>query len=382
MFVAQLKEVVGLVDAAAPHPQQVDVGVGRVRDPSRVPSTVHSGRKGVVGYPVRPPYEHRGVVDPQLEPCTARVVGRVDLDRTESDPHRTGIVRRAHDEFMPCLRTESPGPPQFRVVDRELDHGPVATDRGGRAASDLARHLDALVRIAFQVHRDAHRAVRPGRRTDRVDARPTPAFDRDRPPNAGGDHVRSPVPAEVAGGLAHHGVWVRVGLGPAAESVHRRRGDLERRVELNHQRVRANHEDVAHIEAIAPVLVGDLAYQRAVERDRGRGVKTVAGEVVPGLVMARPVEPQFVAPAAASDPGQRLLVRAQVRVGDRPGSKQIGVDDPGHHRGIDPADDVRGDRSAGCGDAPSTVELATDHRASTCARARTARSSSSGPPPS
>ena len=96
-LVAQVVEVVGLEDAAAPDPQQVDVGALGLVDPLSVPLAGHPRREAVVRDPVRAPDQDRLAVDPQAEGgCRTVVVGRgVELDGPEADaPLPSGRARR------------------------------------------------------------------------------------------------------------------------------------------------------------------------------------------------------------------------------------------------------------------------------------------------
>ena len=85
-LVAQVVEILALVDAAAPDPHHVHVGLGRA---AQVPLVVGAGQPGdetVRGNPVGALGEDRPAVDDKLERFAPRVGVAVQGDRAQSDP--------------------------------------------------------------------------------------------------------------------------------------------------------------------------------------------------------------------------------------------------------------------------------------------------------
>ena len=84
-LVAHVVEVVGLVDAAAPYPEQVHPRVHRIENRTLVGRAVEPGQEGVAGCPVRSLDEDRRLVHRDHE--LAAVVVRLRAHRHRPEPH-------------------------------------------------------------------------------------------------------------------------------------------------------------------------------------------------------------------------------------------------------------------------------------------------------
>ena len=87
-LVGERVEVVGLVDAAAPDADQVDVRLQCVAEPASVAVAVYLGEERVVGNPVHAAHEDQLVVDEELERTSGRVGSRVHPYGAEADASR------------------------------------------------------------------------------------------------------------------------------------------------------------------------------------------------------------------------------------------------------------------------------------------------------
>src|SRR5690606_7297473 len=89
-FVAHIVEVFGLVNATAPHAQQVHVRIQRLVNAALKAIAGDAGEQVVVRNPVGPLHKHIGAVDAQSE-RSAILVGRgVDLDGPKPDAALVG----------------------------------------------------------------------------------------------------------------------------------------------------------------------------------------------------------------------------------------------------------------------------------------------------
>jgi hypothetical protein len=85
-LVALCVEVVRLVDASAPHPDEVDPRFPGLTEPLGVPLACDAVRKGVVRNPVDALGEDRLTVDHELERSPLLVWLRVEDNGAETDP--------------------------------------------------------------------------------------------------------------------------------------------------------------------------------------------------------------------------------------------------------------------------------------------------------
>src|SRR5450830_1219942 len=145
LLVADVIEVVGLVDAAAPHAQQVEVRAERLVDAAGDAVARDPGEQMVIGDPVGPLGEDRATVDAEGERRADLVGLGVELHGAEADPPVPLVERRAARsgvdlvdrdvEVDEGLLTVPDGPPQRRVRQLEVD------DRGDRSwLDDGLRH--------------------------------------------------------------------------------------------------------------------------------------------------------------------------------------------------------------------------------------------------
>ena len=169
-FVAAGVELLGLVDPAAPDPQQVHVGIDGVGDPPRVAVGVDLGQERVVGNPVGTADLDRFAVHPNLEGVPASSGSTSRLDGAESDPTGPGGGGRAAPaRAIGRHRGSADGDVVQRLLavpDRPppLDGGdPHSQRRGVRAGDDRGFDCGAATGPA-----DARPDLHVGRRRDRV----------------------------------------------------------------------------------------------------------------------------------------------------------------------------------------------------------------------
>ena len=365
-LVGEVVQVVGLVDAAAPHAQQVDVRLQRVVHPTGVPVAVDPGEEGVVGDPVGAAHEHGLAVDLEQERRPGLVGRGVQLDGAEADPAaplgRVGPARRGHLDVVQRL-VAVPGRPPAPHVGHEqlhrrgrgargdgggLEQGALAAGRGERdghghrlvgpdaVALDLHVHGEQSVVTAACAGQHVHE------RAHRRDPYARPRVEPDRLPDAGAGDVDAPVPPERARHLAQLVVLVVVGgrqvavlLGAGGRLGHR--GG-----ERHDERVLALAQRLAHVPPEGPVHVLRAADLDAVERHRRHRVQAVGDQVVAGGVARRPVERRRVPPRRVADPLLGGLVVAVERLVDQPVAVQVEVRLARHDGG-----DARGERRPG-----------------------------------
>src|SRR2546423_6202298 len=125
-LVAQLVEVVRLVDASTPHAQHVHVCVARRLDELTVSLPRHARRETVSRNPVRAFCENWNAVDYEREALARRVGLLPQLDRAKADACRRLVRLTASDEQSRANVVErglahSVRPPEARPVNREVD---------------------------------------------------------------------------------------------------------------------------------------------------------------------------------------------------------------------------------------------------------------------
>ena len=168
LLVAQVVEVLGLVDPPAPDPQQVHVHRDRLVDPLGVALAGDAVREGIVGDPVGPARPHVLVVDDEREAHAIGVVVHRDAHRAESDAARGGVkngaVGRGEGDIdvVQRLIAVRARPPQ--VHGRELDvkrrgRFPRRHDDGFGAIPGGDGEAELLIGGALDVDCDAHDAA-------------------------------------------------------------------------------------------------------------------------------------------------------------------------------------------------------------------------------
>ena len=290
-LVGRVVEVVALVQAAAPHPQQVDVGVDGLVEPRGVAVAGDAGREAVVGDPVDAADEDRHAVDDEGERGAVRSSGVVSSSTVRKPTRRdqpssarlepSDSVDRQVVQRLLAVPARPPQPRASRDRRRRGQRGrsPPGRDRPRsrprRPATSSAHASRRLSRPGSTL--DVH--ARPGRvhvRPSTVDQR----TDRGQPgaaqacspiglPDAGGDQRRAPVPAEVAGHLADE---VERLAGTAFGPRRRARPAAPRRsayAEANAHRQRRcapSRSSARDVEPVAAVHVRGAADLDAVER--------------------------------------------------------------------------------------------------------------------
>ena len=357
-LVTGLVEAGLLVDAAAPDPQEVDVGVLGLLHPLAVPLVGDPAREAVVRDPVHAADEHQFAVDPQAEGLARAVGVRCGVERDAAEAGlalhlvEDGDVVVEHDvDGVERLVAEAVRPPRLDVADRDDDLCPVLGRRarlcvGLRGAFSVdphgegsepgaSRHLHVHAELAVP----AAGAVRcgGGEHGDVGDAGGVPAPQSDGLPDAGRDEPWPPVPAEVAGHLAHKVVGVALDVDPLADESRHERGVLQHGCEGDLNDVRPGLEEVPDAEDVAAVHVHGAADQRAVAEDFGDGVEAVAQELaVVGLQflgVSGQLEFSTVGPGLLAHPVLVGLRVTEVRVIDQALCQQVGVHNTGHGGG-------------------------------------------------
>ena len=272
-------------------------------------------RQVVVRDPVGALDEDRFAVDLDDECRAVLVVAGVQTHRAQADAALPAVERLrcvvggvgvgvggmdAHLEVMEGVLAIADGPPQGRLVDGEHHH------RGRRPRSDRRGAVDhvaapgrretrgedeRVVRIlgtgVLDVDLDAHGGaavvVLDGdERAHRREPRDPPPLKTRGAPDAGGLQVRSPVPAEAAGHLAHHVQRVRILQRSRADPIRLGLAVLQGRREVDRERhptPAAASQHLAHVEAVGAMLVGGATQHPAIERDRRDRVQPLEDEV-------------------------------------------------------------------------------------------------------
>ena len=248
-LVAGVVEVVRLVDAAAPDPQQVHVRLGGVGHAAPVAVAVDLGDERVVGDPVRPAHLHDALVHEHHEGRASRPAScrrapcgnRPAMSRRRrrgvasgAPPPPPSSPARGHADAVQRLVAVSERPPSRASGTtspstasavparrrRSLGHA-VAPGRGdldGDVVLDgrprpLERDAGVERLPSCRSCRSPGAPVHADERTHRGDPHARPPVEPDRPPDAAAGDVDAPVPAERAGLLAQRVVRVVVDVG-------------------------------------------------------------------------------------------------------------------------------------------------------------------------
>ena len=128
LLVADVVKIVTLVNAAAPDPEQIDVGACGLEDSFLVARSVDPVHKGVIGNPVGPLDEHRSLIDQNREWRSRFVRRGVDSHRAEADATSPGITRDSlafqhHIEIVERVLAMPDRPPALGVVDHDARLG-------------------------------------------------------------------------------------------------------------------------------------------------------------------------------------------------------------------------------------------------------------------
>ena len=338
-LVAQLVERAVLVDAAAPHPDQVHADRSRLAQPQLVAGPGHPGREDVVGDPVDALGQHRLAVDLDDE----AVAGQVDPGGAEARAPLPPVDLQAvggqhHGQVVERLRAiAARGPLRDaghvdRRADGRVDHGDlvaVQQDLGPQLAAlagGRPLHLDGEIQMAaFGV---------PGRQgTDGGKPGDTPAFQPYGSPDARRDQRGSPVPAERTGHLADVVERLRVRVGPLTELVTDPLGLGVGRGEPDGQRPRGGVDPAGHVEPVGAVHVAGRADRRAVQLDVGHRVEALEDQVDPFRRHPGPGDVALIDPVGAAHPGDGLLVVVEERILEPAGGHQVGVHAPRYDSG-------------------------------------------------
>ncbi len=380
-LVAQVVEVVGLVDAAAPDPHQVDVGRLRLGQPGGVPGPVDAGRERVVGDPVDSLDQDRAVVDDQLEGGARGIRLGVPAHRAEPDPAGRRVEHlvvggQLEPHVVERLGAVTGRPPALDGAELGLEGRLVVAgghQRGCRGAGDVEGDGEVCgfgAKGAGHPHRRPHpaaRAVGLGQHPHLVEAGRAPRHQVRRAPDAAGAGGDAPVPTEAAGRLADRLVRHRVGPRPSAEGDALCVRVAHRAAEGDGEVVLAGPQPVGDVDPVAPVLVGDLGHDLAVEQHRRHRVEPVEDQLValrPREVVRGEHQRALVGPVDEPDPREQGLVVVEVGVGDEAGPEQVEVHDPGHLRRHDGIPQRFGHRARGGAHGPPGAERA-DHSGAT-----------------
>ena len=176
-------------------------------------------------------------------------------------------------------------------------------------------------------------AVHADQGAQRGDPRAPPAVEPDRAPDAGGDGVRAPVPAEGAGHGADRVVRVGVDVRARAEHAVRTFGGRAAGRDGDGERVVPRPEQVRDGDPVTPVHVRGAGHDRAVDLDGRDGVEAEGDEVDVLVAVRVRRERGLPAPVDPADPGERRLILVEVGVGDEAGGHQVEVHAARHRRG-------------------------------------------------
>ena len=351
-LVAQLVEIVGLVLAAAPDAQHVHVGGA-----GALQQVAHRGggdaRGDGIGWnPVRPHRRDVAAVHPHLEIVIDGVLLDDPVELAQADAARRALAVECRPQLVKVLLALPGRPPQFRVADGHV----VGEDVLARPHHELVAEL-----LAGDLVHQLHRAFGEGEdaggdrqlhRSAAVDLRHRDALlpcearaaQRHAAIDADGHEADAPVPAGVAGGLAHE---VHVHAGQAVAQIILRVGDGERvrlgarlrhvrrHREVEAQRVGAGPDLAGDVDVVAQELVLGARDLLAVQPDGGDAIDVLErqGEVAGDVVGGRG-EAAFHRPRHLMHPEHRLLVGAGIGVGNVAGGEQRGVHVAGQRDGL------------------------------------------------
>ncbi len=348
-LVAQLVEVVGLVDAAAPDAHQVAADIDDASQHILQPLAGHPSGQHVQWDPVDALDQYRLVVDDDGEPRSCVIGGPVQGGGAEADPAPLGVqqatVRIAQQhpgrgqrgipvpDRMPAAgagnlpgegdRAPTGGQSPCHdggLVDHDLDGQRIAV--AGVAALDADVHPQCAGPAAYAGH-DPHLG-QPG---------PAPRLQERGPPDPGPGQRRPPVPAEATGHLADEverfgvGVRARADPGPQRLRLGVGRAQVHGEPPLGAVVVRRRPDGVP----VAAVHVPAAAQRPPVQRDARDRVQAGEHHVDPLAVDGGDRrEGPLVDPVGAADPGDGVLVAVDHRVRDEPGAQQIVMHRTGH----------------------------------------------------
>ena len=348
--VAQIVELVGFVDAAAPGTHHVGVGLHQITDAAFVVAVSHAGDEGIVRNPVVAVRVHRHVVDVDLEWTTDVVGAGVDMHGTEADmavPSRFGGIAGSDGNIIQWLISVTDRPPQLRFRYGERQHGFIAAfgdhavggDIGTEAGqADMHRHRgthgmalvwghDAPLAGTFDLDMHVEQAGAVGgdvdQRTHGGYAHPGPGVDADLAPDAGVGHVDTPIPAEGVARLANLVECMMLGMRIVAAGLLHTIGFAYRRSEGDGQFVGALAKQVTHVPTVGAVEVAGGGDRTAVQCDIGDGVEAVGDQIMPVGAIVMPIEAAGEAPVNVADPLLVVLVGAIERIGDESRIQQV-----------------------------------------------------------
>ena len=344
-LVAEIVEIVELVEAAAPDADHVHVGGDRLGE--EAPDALAGDARGqrVGRDPVGALGEDVDAVDAEIH-RHARFIGLGDqLELAQPDLLLDLVAGDRDDRIVERLRAVARRPPERRAEDlerkrrrgapgaRHLDLGRY----GLGAEGEGHRHLAAADCGQLDVGRDRHHpALVVALADDHVlDARAVEEMQLRLGIDAEHHQAQAPVPAGVALGLADH---VEVGDAVVADAprdgeglARRPRMSLGRsRTEADGDLVVAGPERIADVQAMADEGRAEFAHGEAVDRHVGEGVDEFEVEDRPFARDRRRLEREAPAdfPIRVADPLHLGLVPPDHRVGDAAGGDQRRVDIP------------------------------------------------------
>ena len=353
-FIAQFVENIVFIDASAPDAQHVHIHGCGVVDRLFVDGARDAGQENVAGDVVGAFGEERLSVEFEAEGRAVRDLLAHETQRAQADAGRAAVgdvARRDRSpEFVEMGLSQFAGPPAFRRGDVErnghaVDAGPErGRDRGfDPFAGSRDRHDGpGLFPDGVDLHLDLH----PGpfgrdlllTVENVADADAVPAFQIDRTPDARGHQARAPVPAVVVTRLAGEdadafveesavGRLIVDGLVTVGQRVVFGQVDLDRRMEIDFQRVFAGTEQPFDLRAPAAEHVVGREYLFVVEVDVGIGVESFEDQFdpFPGEQVGAGFEMRFVDPVFLVGPLYAAFVEAEIGVFDDPVGHQVGV---------------------------------------------------------
>jgi hypothetical protein len=336
-LVAEVVEVLALVEAAAPDPDEVDPGGCRLRDALRVALAVHAVRERVVGDPVHAAHVGGAAVHHETEGGAVGIGGDIHLHRAEADAQVAAVERggrgihQLDGEVVPVRLTVAARPPalDFGDADDRADRGCAVRNRNlDRPSGERHAQVERGVGGAVEVDRHLHNAVRAvdGRHdAERGEASRRPRLEPHRPPDARRRGVDAPVPAEARRHLADRVVRVVVHVRSRAQLAGGAVGGGHGCAEGDLELVAALAQHPLDRHSVAAVLVRRLEHGRAVQPHGGNGVQAVECEVDPVGALEIPVEPELVDEVGRADPRLQALIVVEVRVVDQSGGEQVSV---------------------------------------------------------
>ena len=346
-FVAEVVKCLVLVDAAAPDAHHVHVGIGGGLERRLVVLALQSVGEDMIRNPVGPLGEDGTTVD-QKSKTRAELIRRlVERDRAQADAALPAVEHAAVSQEFQLHLVErlipmTVRPPEFGRRNLRLKAAGFGHDF---AIETNTQTVDCFSIFCRQFRRkaqdDAVFAVLLGD-VDMPETVFTPCLEFDRAEDAAGEIPRTPVPAEIALGLADLRTSAhRIAPSHLAgiKTLAPPRDLRQDAAECDLQNMCFLPVDCRKIPSVPDKHVVGFAKRFTVESDFGQRVESVCDQLQM-FSLARSVKFVAIHPIPLSDPSQLFFPLTAERIGNHAMPEEIGVNASGHGGG-EPASGFR-----------------------------------------